>query len=156
VKCVATYGRAFWRDDGRSGESYLKPGLVRATADATVDVPALSLFVVADDAATWSRAPESQRRAQVLADLSRLFGDLAASPTDLAFHDWGADPWSGGCVAGLPPGARSAGAAWRGTHGRLHLAGTEAAEHWPGFMDGAIEAAERVAAMILASAPAST
>jgi monoamine oxidase len=151
VKCVATYDRAFWRDDGRSGESYLKPGLVRATADATIDVPALSVFVVADDAAAWSRAPESERRAQVLADLARLFGDRAISPTAFAFHDWGSDPWSGGCVAGLPPGARSGGAAWRGAHGRLHLAGTEAAAQWPGFMDGAIESAERVAATILAA-----
>jgi monoamine oxidase len=149
VKCVATYDRAFWRDDGHSGESYLKPGLVRATADATVDVPALSVFVVAADASTWSRAPESERRAQVLADLARLFGDRAASPTAFAFHDWGSDPWSGGCVAGLPPGARSGGAAWRGVIGRLHIAGTEAAEHWPGFMDGAIESAERMAARIL-------
>lgn len=148
VKVVATYARAFWRDAGRSGEAYLRPGVVRATADAcTPDgVPALSAFVVASEAAAW--APD--RAARVLDDLRRLFGDDAAHPTDLGFHDWGADPLAHGCVAGLPPGARSAGAAWRGPHARLHIAGTEAAHRWPGFMEGAIDAAERVAAEILA------
>ncbi len=149
VKCVAVYDRAFWRDDGRSGEAYLRPGLVRATVDAcTPDgVPALAAFIVAAGAAAWSDASSP---AVVAADLARLYGAAAASPTAFAFHDWGCDAWSHGCVAGLPPGARSAGAAWRGPHGRIHVAGTEAAERWPGFMEGAIDAAERTAAAILA------
>lgn len=149
VKVVATYARAFWRDGGRSGEAYLRPGVVRATADAcTADgVPALAAFVVAAEAAAWTPA----HSAHVLDDLRRLFGDDAARPTDLGFHDWGADPLAHGCVAGMPPGARSAGAAWRGPHARLHVAGTEAAHHWPGFMEGAIDAAERAAAEILAT-----
>lgn len=147
VKCIAIYDRAFWRDAGQSGESYLNPGVVRATVDAcTPDgVPALATFVVASEAAAFT--PE--RKARVLDDLRRLFGDAAASPTAFSFHDWGADPLSLGCVAGLPPGARSAGAAWRCTHHRLHIAGTEAATHWPGFMEGAIDAAETTAAAIL-------
>ncbi len=149
VKVVATYARAFWRDAGRSGEAYLRPGVVRATADAcTADgVPALAAFVVAAEAAAWTPA----HTAHVLDDLRRLFGDAAARPTDLGFHAWGADPLAHGCVAGLPPGARSAGAAWRGPHARLHVAGTEAAHRWPGFMEGAIDAAERAAAEILAA-----
>jgi monoamine oxidase len=40
---------------------------------------------------------------------------------------------------------------WRGAHGRLHLAGTEAAVRWPGYMEGAIEAGERAAADALAA-----
>lgn len=147
VKLVATYDRAFWRDAGQSGEAYLKPGIVRATADAcTLDgIPALTAFVVASEASAWT----SDHNPRVLADLSRLFGAAAATPTDVAFHDWGADPLALGCVAGLPPNARSAGAAWRGPHNRLHIAGTEAATRWPGFMEGAIDAAEHVASTIL-------
>ncbi len=151
VKCVATYHRAFWRDAGRSGEAYLRPGLVRATVDACTSdgVPALTAFIVAADAASWSATPVAARTAAVCADLARVFGEPAASPTGFGFADWGADPWSGGCVAGLPPGARAAGAAWRGPHGRIHLAGTEAADRWPGFMEGAIVAAERAAGEVL-------
>jgi monoamine oxidase len=147
VKLVATYDRAFWRDAGQSGEAYLKPGLVRATVDASTPdgVPALAAFIVAAEAATWS--PE--RAPQALADLARLFGPRAATPQAIAFHDWGADPRSLGCVAGLPPGARTAGPTW-GDRGRLHIAGTEAASRWPGFMEGAIDAAETTAVAILA------
>ncbi len=80
-----------------------------------------------------------------------LFGDEATRPTAFGFVDWRADPWAGGCVAGMPPGARSAGARWRGPFGggRIHVAGTEAATRWPGFMEGAIEAGERAARAIL-------
>jgi monoamine oxidase len=151
VKCVATYERAFWRDAGRSGEAYQRPGLVRATVDACSPdgTPALAMFVVAREAAAWSAEAPATREAAVLDELARLFGDVAATPTGFAFADWGADPWSGGCVATLPPGARSGGAAWRGPHGHIHVAGTEAAHRWPGFMDGAIDAGERAAAEIL-------
>jgi monoamine oxidase len=38
---------------------------------------------------------------------------------------------------------------WRGAHGRVHLAGTEAAIRWPGYMEGAIEAGEAAAHAIL-------
>src|SRR5690606_14248639 len=83
VKLVATYERAFWREAGQSGEAYLRPGVVRATADAcTADgVPALTAFVVASEAAAWT----PDRVPQVLDDLRRLFGDAAAHPTDVAF-----------------------------------------------------------------------
>src|SRR5207302_354129 len=73
------------------------------------------------------------------------------APRDYLEADWAADPWSAGCVASTPPGALAAGAVWRGAHGRLHLAGTEAAVRWPGYMEGAIEAGERAAADALAA-----
>ena len=40
---------------------------------------------------------------------------------------------------------------WRGGFGRIHLAGTEAAVHWPGYMEGAIEAGERAADDVIAA-----
>ncbi|MBE7453984.1 MAG: FAD-dependent oxidoreductase [Kofleriaceae bacterium] len=86
------------------------------------------------------------------AELGRLFGPAAAAPVDLACVDWGAERWSAGCVPTLPPGARAGSAAWRGAHGQVVLAGTEAATTWPGFMEGAIEAGEVAAAAILAGA----
>jgi monoamine oxidase len=156
VKCIATYARPFWRAAGLSGEAYLSPGLVRATTDACSadgSIAALAIFVVAQQAASWGDAPVEERRARVCRELAILFGDEAASPRAFGFVDWRADPWAGGCVASMPPGARSGGAAWRGPFGggRIHVAGTEAATRWPGFMEGAIEAGERAARAILAT-----
>jgi monoamine oxidase len=106
-------------------------------------------MIVAGEAARWPGRDPDERRADVLAELAALFGAEAAAPTGWAEHDWGADPWSGGCVAGLGPGVLARGAAWRAPHGRIHLAGTETAAAWPGYLEGAIEAGERAATEVL-------
>ncbi len=154
IKLVATYPHAFWRADGLSGEAYQTAGLVRATVDGSAPDggPALIAFVVAAAAARWDAAPEPARRAQITDELATLFGPAAAAPTALAVMDWVRDPWTGGCAATLPPGAARAAPAWRGPFGRIHVAGTESAASWPGFMEGAIEAGERAAREVLAAA----
>ena len=111
----------------------------------------LLAFVVGAAAEAWQRRDPSDRRGEVLDALGELFGDAARAPRDYLEADWAAEPWSAGCVASTPPGALAAGAVWRGAHGRIHLAGTEAAVRWPGYMEGAIEAGERAAADVLAA-----
>jgi monoamine oxidase len=153
VKVFAAYARPFWRERGLSGELYAPRGLVRASVEATPPhdqggAPTLLAFAVGPDAHGWSQRPIEARRAAVLAALAAQLGPEAAHPIAVLEHDWAADAWAGGCVAGLPPGALSGGAAWRSPHGRLHFAGTEAAVRWPGYMDGALEAGERAAAEV--------
>ena len=153
VKCFVAYDRAFWRDDGSSGEIYQARGTVRATVELIMPggIPALLAFVVGSAAAGWASRDPVARRAEILATLVEHFGPAAASPIDYVDVDWGADPWSAGCVAGVGPGVLSAGARWREPHGRIHLAGTESAIAWPGYMEGAIEAGERAADEVLAT-----
>lgn len=152
VKVFASYAHPFWRERGLSGELYSPGGVVRATVDATAPdgPPTLLGFVVGPTAQGWrSRTPEERREA-ALAQLAAQLGEAAARPTALLEHDWSCDPFAGGCVVGLPPGALAGGARWREAAPPLHFAGTEAAVAWPGYMDGAIEAGERAAAEVLA------
>jgi monoamine oxidase len=150
VKCFAGYDRPFWRDAGFSGEAYHPRGTVRATVALESDGPAILLaFIVGRAAIDWAALPAIDRRRVVIETFVDQFGTAAASPLDYTEVDWGADPWSGGCVAGLPPHVLSAGAAWRAPHGRIHIAGTESAVAWPGYLEGAIEAGERAASEIL-------
>lgn len=153
VKCFAAYDRPFWRDDGSSGEIYQPRGTVRATVEVVTagGVPALLAFVVGPAALGWAARDPTERRADILATLAAQFGAAAASPIEYVDVDWGADPWSAGCVAGVGPNVLSRGARWREPHGRIHLAGTESASSWPGYMEGAIEAGERAAAEVLAA-----
>lgn len=79
-------------------------------------------------------------------------GNLSVLHT--AFYVASAGGWSaltdteGG--AHLPPGAwTQLGPALRTPCGRIHWAGTETAERWVGYIDGAIESGERVAGEIL-------
>lgn len=152
VKCFAAYERAFWRERGLSGESYHVRGTVRATVEIAGSPPALLGFVVGAEAARWPARDPAERRADVLATFAQLTGRAPPDrpPLDYLEYDWGSDRWSAGCVPGLPPGVLSAGARWREPLGRLHVAGTESATRWPGYMEGAIEAGERAAGEVLA------
>jgi monoamine oxidase len=154
VKCFAAYPRAFWRDAGGSGEIYHPGGVVRAAVALGDGSPgggpaALLGFIVGDAAAGWAARPPDERRGLVLAAFAEAIGDEALTPRAYVEHDWTNEPWSLGAVTSLPPGARTAGARWREAHGRIHIAGTESAIAWPGYMEGALEAGERAAAEVL-------
>jgi monoamine oxidase len=149
IKLALAYADPFWRSAGLSGEAYQSQGTIRAVVDLCdpAGQPALLALIVGPEAARWHTRAPSERLARSLSELATLFGPPAASPTDIIEHDWSIDAWSTGCVATQPPGHSTH--SWRGPHGRLHLAGTESATTWPGYLDGAIESADRTAAAIL-------
>jgi monoamine oxidase len=82
--------------------------------------------------------------------MERLFDVPASAVVDYVEQDWGAEPWTGGCpVASMGAGVLSVFAdSWRATIGRIHWAGTETARHWNGYLEGALESAERVASEV--------
>ena len=156
IKCIVSYDRPFWRDAGYSGEALSTNGLVRATFDdcsATGDHAALVAFVVGDRAKELTTVPQEERRKLILAELGRLHGAKAHRPLAYTDKDWTADEWSSGCYVGLmPPSLLSQTAsALRTPHGRVHFAGTETAMHHVGYLEGALESAERVVSEMLAS-----
>jgi monoamine oxidase len=83
----------------------------------------------------------------VLASFTRLFGSDAAHPRSLIEHNWANEVWTRGCYGGfMPPGVWSDfGSALRAPVGRIHWAGTETAEVFMGYMDGAVRSGERAA-----------
>ncbi len=83
----------------------------------------------------------------MLSAFTRLFGPAAAHPRRLIEHNWSQEVWTRGCYAGyLGPGVWSDyGAALRAPVGRIHWAGTETAEVFTGYMDGAVRSGERAA-----------
>lgn len=154
LKCHALYDRPFWREAGLSGEAVLTQGPVSVVFDNTSHdgaQPALVAFCVGRAAREMGRLPEPERRARVLAELTRCFGPEAASPAHYADKDWSADPWARGCPTGLlPPGALTTfGPALREPAGRIHWAGTETARTCTGYMEGALESAERASEEVL-------
>ena len=156
LKCHALYDRPFWRDAGLSGEAVLTEGPVSVVFDNTSHdgaQPALVAFCVGRAARDMGRLPEAERRARVLDVLTRCFGAEAASPTEYVDKDWSADPWARGCPTGiLPPGVMTTfGPALREPASRVHWAGTETARECTGFMEGALESAERAAAEVFSA-----
>lgn len=161
VKCLALYEEPFWRGDGLSGEAVSDHGPVTLTFDSSPrdgSAGVLLGFVGGPEARQVATMSAERRRAAVLACFERLFGPRAAHPLDYAERDWSSERWSGGGPTGNfgPGGWTECGWALREPHGRVHWAGTETATVWSGYMEGALEAGERVAAEVSAAdAPSS-
>jgi len=156
VKVFAAYDRPFWRERGLSGQSVGTSGLLSVTFDNSVPgsvAHCLVGFVVGRAGRTFGEMPPADRRAKVLDELARFFGDEARRPLDYAEMDWSREPFSGGCPTGVfRPGTITAcGEAIRAPVGRIHWAGTETARECTGYMEGAVESGDRVAAEILAA-----
>ena len=148
VKAIATYDRPFWREAGLSGEAVFDQGPVSVTFDATTSDgsrPALLAFVVGQQARTWSSRGSSERQTAVLAALGRCFGPQAREPRKYHEQDWSTEAWTRGCpVSVLGTGVLSSCApALRAPFGCIHLAGTETAREHTGYLEGALESAER-------------
>ena len=155
IKVHVCYSRPFWRADGFSGHATSDQGLLRLTFDQTHPdgrEGTLVGFIDSHLAFTAARMTADGRRAEVIADLVRLFGQQASDPVAYYERSWLDEEWSRGCYTGMmTPGTWSAlGPALREPVGPIHWAGTETAVIWNGYMDGAIRSGEDAAAAVLA------
>lgn len=153
IKYQAVYPTPFWRAKGLNGYANSDRPPVSVTFDNSPPDgnPGVLLgFVEGADARRLWRQSATARRRAVLGSFQRLFGARAAHPSALIERNWSADPWTRGCYAGyMPPGVWSGfGTALREPIGPLHWAGTETAEVFNGYMDGAVRSGERAAAEV--------
>lgn len=151
-KAYAVYDKPFWRDDGCSGEALSDEGPVFITFDVSPeDGPGVLLGFT--DARTFDPLPPEQRREQTLTGFAKLFGDAALSPLDYIDHCWGAEQFApGGPTAAVPPTAWTNYGSWlRKPIDGIHWAGTETADQWTGFLEGAVRSGKRAAAEVAAT-----
>lgn len=156
TKCMALYEEPFWRADGFSGESVTDAGPVTLSFDSSPrdgSTGVLLGFVGGPEARELAAMPVMERRAAVLSCFERLYGPRAAQPLDYAEQAWSEEEWSGGGpTSNFGPGGWTAcGPGLREPVGRVHWAGTETATVWSGYMEGALQAGERVAAEVVES-----
>jgi monoamine oxidase len=151
-KAYAAYPTPFWRDNGFSGEALSDEGPVFITFDVSpqADGPGILLGFV--DARAFDELPADQRRQRALESFASLFGDDALKPLDYVDHRWGAEQFAaGGPTAAVPPGSWTRYGPWlRRPVGPIHWAGTETADEWTGFLDGAVRSGQRAAAEVAA------
>lgn len=156
TKCLAIYDRAFWREAGLSGEAVMTTGPLAVAFDNTSadgSVPALLGFSVGSLARDLAKLSADDRRTAVLDALASCFGPKARNPIEYHEKNWQEDPWSKGCPTGnFGPGTLLQFAdALSEPVGRVHWAGTETAQEFCGFMEGAVESAERAVAEVSAA-----
>jgi monoamine oxidase len=149
VKLMAVYDEPFWRRDGLSGHAACADLVVSSTFDNSPPdaSPGVLLgFVEGNAARRFGRLPEAARRRVAEDCLVTYFGPSARSMERLIERDWSSEEWTRGCYAAhMPPGAWTHyGEALRAPVGPIHWAGTETARVWHGYLEGALESAERV------------
>ncbi|WP_333770385.1 flavin monoamine oxidase family protein [Streptomyces sp. IBSBF 2435] len=156
VKVQAVYATPFWRERGLSGFALSTDDLVSVTFDNSPDGGGRGVllgFLEGERARRAARMSPEERRGEVLACFTKFFGRDASSPLALAELNWSAEEFTRGCYGGrLGAGAWTQfGARLREPVGRVHFAGSETAEIWMGYMDGAVRSGKRAAAEVLAA-----
>ncbi|WP_320668521.1 flavin monoamine oxidase family protein [Patulibacter defluvii] len=156
IKCMAVYDEPFWRREGFSGQVTSTAGPVKVVFDntpSTGGVGVLLGFLEGAQARELGRLSLEERRRAVVACFVRFFGPRAGEVREYVERSWAEEPFTRGCYAGfLPPGVlTSLGFGVRQPCGRIHWAGTETAEVFAGYMDGAISSGERAARDVLAA-----
>ncbi len=151
-KAYAAYSTPFWRTNGFSGQTLSDQGPVFITFDVSPHPDGPGILMGFVDARAFDSLPGDQRRREVLRCFATLFGDDALKPLDYVDHRWGAEEFApGGPTAAVPPGSWTRFGRWlREPVGPIHWAGTETADEWTGFLDGAIRSGQRAAAEITA------
>ncbi|MEO3756760.1 flavin monoamine oxidase family protein [Mycobacterium sp. B14F4] len=146
-KAYAAYETPFWRAKGLSGEALSDEGPVFITFDVSPGDGGPGVLLGFTDARSFDPLPPAQRREQALSGFATLFGEAALSPIDYLDHCWGAEPFApGGPTAAVPPGSWTSYGPWlRKPVDGIFWAGTETADTWTGFLDGAVRSGRRAA-----------
>jgi monoamine oxidase len=149
-KTAMVYSRPFWREKGLNGSIFQYDGAILWAFDNSPprgEVGIINAFV-ANAKIPSEKTAAKQFQTELYA---RAFGEEALSA--IAYHDrdWALDdPWTITCVSAIPPGFWSKhGEALRPSCGKLIWSGTETADIWAGYMDGAVRSGHRAALQAL-------
>ncbi len=148
IKFFVAYKSRFWREKSYSGVAFSQSGIIPEMYDHTANAgPALKGFLSGNAA----KQTKDQRQAAVVEQLVKYYGEDARQVLDYGDVLWGDDPYT------RVQGAETLFPHQNNGHemlrqplfdGCLFMAGSETADAFPGYMDGAVNAARRVVAQI--------
>lgn len=146
IKFTLEYPKCFWRDKGFSGMLYSHAGIVVEMYDhATIEEDKFGLTgFLNGGAASYS---QDVRKELVLGQLCELMGDEALHPTDYFDKIWTDEFVSAGNPMIQVPHHHNGHPLLQEMYmnGRLYFCGTETAQEFAGYMEGAVVAAKKIA-----------
>jgi monoamine oxidase len=156
TKVQIAYPEPFWRAEGLSGSVFSLDDEVSVIFDnspADLSCGVLLGFLEGGHARRVGKLSPEERKELILSVFAKFFGPRAADPDEYVERDWAAEEWSRGCYGGrFGTGVWTGyGEALREPVGRIHWAGTETAEIWNGYMDGAVRSGGRAAHEVLSA-----
>ena len=161
MKAFFIYDEPFWRTDGFNGQLISDVGPARMSNDTCIpgdDHGVILLFLEGDQARTYGRLPEAQRREGLTAELVRHYGSAAANPEFYVDGEWSERQWTRGCYNANhgPHVWTTYGPALTAPIGVIHWASTDTATQWSAYMEGAVDAGERAARAVIGELGAQT
>ncbi|MEM6431020.1 MAG: NAD(P)/FAD-dependent oxidoreductase [Deinococcota bacterium] len=159
IKTLAIYDTAWWRSKGLSGTVSDQSGMFPFVVDNGASVTDVGMLATLSTADARDRVVEQATGSPGEAFASyaqRVIDKEAPAPIETLSLDWNAEPWSQGGYASR----RSLGG-WTtvpdlfSPFGKVFFAGTETADEWRSYMEGALQAAERAVAEVNAAGVAS-
>jgi monoamine oxidase len=147
IKICWEFDTFWWRDEGWNG-SLLSNGPLQQVWDASRDeAPILCGYICGEDTAHWMAHSDPVKAA--LKELEHLVPSAKGHFLRGWVHDWISDPYAHGAFSHLAPGyVLKFMQHIRTPEKRIHFAGEHTAL-WTGFIEGALESAERVVEEVL-------
>lgn len=154
IKISLIFRKPFWRDSGYQGafQSVEFQGITAVDgSDSTVAYGRLILFIGADQARRLAKVPESNRQTFALELIEKAFPGAKNQFLEYTEGVWVNHPWSGGGYNSYVKygGNFNAASVLRDYNSDIVFAGSEIAEVFPGYMDGAIRSGMRTAMKLL-------
>lgn len=142
IKICWQFDKAWWHDLDWGG-SMMCDGPLQQTWDGSIgEAPILTAYICGDQAMEWLSLGDPVRAGMY--ELSQLFPDAPKHFERGWVHNWLTDPYSPGAFSHLAPGyVLEHMEHISPPEGRIHFAGEHTAL-WTGFIEGALESAERV------------
>ncbi len=149
VKIVWQFTEPWWKEEGWGGRMLCNGPLQQTWEGGQGDAAVLTSYICGTEAAAWRDLGDPVLAG--LYELGQIFPQAQHTFKEGWWHDWVLDPYAMGAFSHLAPGyvlqhmEHIAPA-----HDRIHFAGEHTAL-WIGFIEGALESAERVAEEVVAS-----
>lgn len=162
VKLICLFETPFWRRQGSCGLAQSFRGPINHCRDTSVDQQSnftLTCFLCAGPGRKWLGLSSEEQEAAILKQLGSLFGvgyeAVKAEFLGSVAAQWTQDKWAGyGCPFATPPPGMLGSSPVRHISSQrcdgMYFVGTELADEWRGYMDGALRSGKRGAAQVLA------
>jgi len=148
IKIVWQFDRPWWHDHGWGGGMFCDASLQQTWDGSLGEAAVLTAFICGRNAVEWVKLGDPVRAG--LYELAKLYPEASGSFVRGWVHDWLGDPFAQGAYSHLAPGFVLGHMKHVATpEARVHFGG----EHtglFQGFIEGALESAERIAAELAA------
>lgn len=161
AKTIFVFSDPWWHTANLSGVYSSTETAITFTRDTSVPEDgqySITCFHTGETGRSWSRLSAEDRQATALREFRTAFetvtGSAVPEPINIIEKEWAKDPWALGAPSAImPPGilTSDAGKALCEPFGDIHFVGTETADLWRGYMDGALRSGIRGAKEVIAA-----